>query len=156
MARLTVEPLVGAAQTIRAFSRGMVGEVGIMDSIAALRAATDQLATPGNAAIEEALWAQAKALDAIFTEMARRAALNMSDYPEAFDRYMRHAMKAQAQARATYETIAEVRSPPVVIARQANIAAGPQQVNNAPPAAQRALAREVSGENLPNELKVEP
>jgi hypothetical protein len=39
------------------------------------------------------------------------------------------AFKAQAQCRATFETIALSKNPPV-FARQANIAQGPQQINN--------------------------
>ena len=43
---------------------------------------------------------------------------------------MRLALKAQGQCRATLETLAAIKNPPVVFARQANIAHGPQQVNN--------------------------
>ena len=43
---------------------------------------------------------------------------------------MRIALKAQSQCRATLETLAQIKNPPVVFARQANIAQGPQQVNN--------------------------
>ena len=43
---------------------------------------------------------------------------------------MRLALKAQAQCRSTIETLAAIKNPPVVFARQANIANGPQQVNN--------------------------
>ena len=44
--------------------------------------------------------------------------------------YLRVALKAQAQCRATLETLAEMKQPPTLLARQANIAHGPQQVNN--------------------------
>jgi hypothetical protein len=43
---------------------------------------------------------------------------------------MRMALKAQAQCRATLETLATIKNPSVVFARQANIAQGPQQANN--------------------------
>ena len=43
---------------------------------------------------------------------------------------MRIALKAQSQCRATVETLATIKNPAVVFARQANIAQGPQQVNN--------------------------
>jgi hypothetical protein len=42
---------------------------------------------------------------------------------------MRLAFKAQSQSRATIETLAAIKNPPVVFTRQANIANGPQQVN---------------------------
>jgi hypothetical protein len=48
---------------------------------------------------------------------------------EQFERLLRLALKAQSQCRATLETLAVIRNPPV-FARQANIANGPQQVNN--------------------------
>jgi hypothetical protein len=44
--------------------------------------------------------------------------------------YPRFGLKAQAQCRATLETLAAIKNPPTVIARQANIANGPQQGNN--------------------------
>jgi hypothetical protein len=41
------------------------------------------------------------------------------------------ALRAQAQCRATLETLAGIKNPqPVAFVRQANIAHGPQQVNN--------------------------
>ena len=50
--------------------------------------------------------------------------------------FTRLAFKAQAQCRATIETLALLKNPsPAVFARQANIAHGPQQVNNAGPQA---------------------
>ena len=56
--------------------------------------------------------------------------MNTGEYLDATDRYMRLALKAQAQCRATVETLAEIKNPPTLFARQANIAHGPQQVNN--------------------------
>ena len=82
---------------------------------------------------EAMLVTQAHALDSIFTELARRSALNMGEYIEASEKYMRLALKAQAQCRATIETLAALKNPPIVIARQANISNGPQQVNNGAP-----------------------
>jgi hypothetical protein len=43
------------------------------------------------------------------------------------------ALKAQSQCRMTLETLATIKNPPVVYAKQANIAHGPQQVNNSIP-----------------------
>jgi hypothetical protein len=79
---------------------------------------------------ETLLTSQAFALDAIFMCLARRAQMNMDKYIDATDRYMRLALKAQGQCRATLETLANLKNPPVVVARQANITNGPQQVNN--------------------------
>src|SRR5690606_18062274 len=69
--------------------------------------------------------------NAIFLEMTRRAALNMGEHLSATEQYMRLALKAQSQARTTIETLSEVKNPKAVaFVRQANIANGPQQVNN--------------------------
>jgi hypothetical protein len=77
------------------------------------------------------LMAQAAALNAIFTELARRAAVNMGEYLQATETYLRLALKSQAQCRATLQTLAEIKNPhPVAFVKQANIANGPQQVNN--------------------------
>ncbi len=82
---------------------------------------------------EAMLTAQAHTLDAIFGHCARRAACNMGEYVNAADTYLRLALKAQGQCRATLETLANIKNPPTVFARQANIAHGPQQVNNGIP-----------------------
>jgi hypothetical protein len=63
----------------------------------------------------------------------------MTEYLDALERYMRLALKAQSQCRATLETLAAIKNPPVIYARQANVTTGPQQVNNAIP----SRAREV-------------
>ena len=58
---------------------------------------------------------------------------------------MRVALKAQNQCRMTLETLAALKNPaPTVIAKQANITTGPQQVNNALSALEKQL--------MPNEL----
>jgi hypothetical protein len=40
------------------------------------------------------------------------------------------ALRAQSQCRATLETLAAIKNPPIVYARQANVTTGPQQINN--------------------------
>ena len=54
----------------------------------------------------------------------------MNEHIHATEAYMRMALRAQNQVRLTLETINTIKSPPVVIAKQANITSGPQQVNN--------------------------
>ncbi len=79
---------------------------------------------------EAMLISQAVALESIFAEMARRANNNLGKNLDIAERYMRMSLKAQNQCRATLETLAELKSPTTVFAKQANIANGPQQVNN--------------------------
>ena len=78
---------------------------------------------------EGMLIAQAHSLNEIFVNLARRS--TTQKYLKQWEAYMRMAMKAQGQCRMTLETLAAMKNPPVVFARQANIAHGPQQVNNA-------------------------
>ncbi len=80
--------------------------------------------------LEAMLTTQAVSLDVIFSEMARRAALNMGEHLHATESYMRLALKAQSQCARTIEVLAAMKNPPVVFAKQANIAHGHQQVNN--------------------------
>jgi hypothetical protein len=76
------------------------------------------------------LTAQAVTLNAVFNEMARRAAFNMGQHIDATEKYMRLALKAQGQCRATVETLAEIKFPrSATFIKQANIAQQ-QQVNN--------------------------
>jgi hypothetical protein len=71
----------------------------------------------------------------------------MGEYMQAAETYMRLALKAQAQCRATLETLGSIKNPPVIYARQANIANGPQQVNNG-----CAAPRASEPASSPNEL----
>ncbi len=89
---------------------------------------------------EAMLYGQATALQAIFTNLARRA--NSQQYLKHLETYLRLALKAQSQCRATLETLATIKAGPAIFARQANIAHGPQQVNNGLPADKCARARE--------------
>ena len=77
------------------------------------------------------LVAQAHTLDAVFHETLRRSSNHMTaGYLETAERYIKLGLKAQAQCRATLETLAKIKTPPTLFAQQANIAHGPQQVNN--------------------------
>ena len=98
------------------------------------------------------LTTQAHTLDTVFNELARRACANLGEYVNAAERYMRLAFKAQSQCRATIETLAEIKHPkPVAFVQQANIANGPQQVNNGHfDTSTRTGAREIG--SVPNTL----
>jgi hypothetical protein len=78
---------------------------------------------------EAMLIAQAHTLDAIFNSLARRS--HHAEYLPQLETFLRLGLKAQSQCRATLETLAAIKNPaPVAFVRQANIAHGPQQVNN--------------------------
>lgn len=96
---------------------------------------------------EAMLMAQAISLNSIFVNLAARA--NATEYVEHLDRFARLALKAQSQCRATIETLAMMKNPPV-FARQANIATGSQQVNNG--IVNHGIARAEIQETSPNKL----
>jgi hypothetical protein len=74
------------------------------------------------------LYGQVQALQDISVTLARRAA--RQDQLPQWDAAIRMAFRAQNQCRMTLETLATIKNPPVVFAKQANFAAGHQQVNN--------------------------
>jgi cell division protein FtsB len=146
MARGAIMPSVGAALTIRAFSQKLGDKLTIKGLIPAIREQAKH-AQAGNLDRTEAmLIAQAHSLDSMFNELAQRAARNMGDYLNATDIYLRLALKAQSQCRATLETLAEIKYPKsATFVRQQNVGVN-QQVNNgaAIPNIPRAGAREDS------------
>jgi hypothetical protein len=148
MAHASLRPTVQAALTLMDYNKAF-GEMSINTLVADLGKQCE-LASGGDLRRTEALLvAQAHSLDAIFHKLARKA--THSEYLNQLDVHLRLALKAQSQCRATLETLAEIKNPMSgAYVRQANIAAGHQQVNNGatPPATTRA--RET--ENLQSKL----
>lgn len=130
IAELALGGIINGATLTVDFSKGNYGELSLTECISELDKKVCNVHKGNLQDAETILTAQAFALDAIFTSLARRAQMNMGEYIDAADRYMRLALKAQGQCRATLETLAAIKNPPVVFAKQANIANGPQQVNN--------------------------
>ncbi len=83
----------------------------IMASTAALSETMAAAARGDKAMASSILAAQAVVLDTMFTELARRSAANFGQYVETADRYMRLALKAQANCRATLEALAKLHQP---------------------------------------------
>lgn len=108
---------------------------------AAMRASCAQVRRGDLGNNKAMLHAQFIVLNAIFTKLAACAAGQLNQptlAPRQFDvaeRLLRMAFRAQGQGRATAETLALMTNPPsgAVFAKQANIAHGPQQVNNGGP-----------------------
>ena len=103
---------------------------------------------------EAMLVAQSHVLDALFSNLAKRCHANASaGYLDAADRYMRLALRAQAQSVKTIEVLGELKNPrPVAFVNQANIAHN-QQVNNGFPArAQERQNEQIKLSEESNEL----
>lgn len=133
MADLVAEGIYSNAALVRRFGeQTLPTALGITESIVALRATVVQVRAGDLSCADTVLTSQALALNTIFGTLAVFAESNIRHNVEAADRYMRLALKAQAQSARTLEVLAAIKNPPTVFARQANIAHGPQQVNNGP------------------------
>lgn len=140
-ADMATQGLVTNAGLVTTFSRWELSELSLTDMVASLKESGTAVNNGDLKGAEQMLNAQAVSLNSIFAEMARRSALQVGTHMEAMERYMRLALKAQGQCRATLETLAAIKNPPVVFARQANISNGPQQVNNGASASNRSNTR---------------
>jgi hypothetical protein len=79
--------------------------------------------------VETMLVTQAKALQTIFTSLARKA--HGQTYQKHYEAFLGLALKAQAQSRATITALVDLKYPrQATYVKQANIAHGAQQVNN--------------------------
>lgn len=85
---------------------------------------------------ETMLMAQAFTLDALFGHLARRA--RTQEQMKNYEGFMRMALRAQNQCRMTLETLSNIKNPPVIFAKQANISNGHQQINNGAPVSHTA------------------
>jgi hypothetical protein len=128
---MATSAIVNAALVMQPFQANLMGAdataAGIMDAIEAklLDVNAGELQP-----IEGMLLAQAMSLQTIYASLARRAVAQ--DQPKHHQTLLTLALKAQAQSRATLEALVELKSPrhPATFVKQANIAHGPQQVNN--------------------------
>nr|WP_315486794.1 hypothetical protein [uncultured Undibacterium sp.] len=130
MAEVSLSSEVINAKTTKSFSKGACGEIDLTETVGVMRERTKQVNDGSLSELENTLTAQATTLNVIFNAMAQRAALNMGEHMSACETYLRMALKAQAQCRATIETLAEVKYPKAAtFVRQQNVAYQ-QQVNN--------------------------
>ncbi len=128
LAGMAVRPCINAAAVMMAYTKPL-GEMDFGALAGALQQDTQSMFTGDLSRAEAMLFGQAHALQAIFMNLARRS--TTQEYMKNTETYLRLALKAQSQCRATLETLATIKNPPVVFAKQANINnGGQQQVNN--------------------------
>lgn len=120
-----------SATTLKQFSSAGE-ELEVSDLVTAMKKAGDEVVAGDLRRVERMLSNQMLTLDMLFNNLAQRS--GRQDTFKGIEVLMRLALKAQAQARATAETLSIVKNPMPYI-RQANIAHGPQQVNNGAPIA---------------------
>lgn len=100
----------------------------MLDYAVDLKARGEAIAAGDLSLASHLLAAQALTLDAIFTELARRAGNNMGEYLDATERYMRLALKAQANSRATLEALVKLHQPREQTVRHVHVNEGGQAV----------------------------
>lgn len=145
-ATLLTSPEFAAYRIERAIqAKSLADKIDLPGLLATLRDHATAVNTGDLSRAEGMLINQAGALQAVFvnlTEWSMR-----QEYFAHVEGFMKLALKAQSQCRATLETLATIKNPPVVYARQANVTTGPQQINNG---IDPARARE--NQNPPSQL----
>ena len=130
IARNILRPSVQAAVTLKTYNNSF-GDIELNCLINTLVEQTEASIDGDLNRAESMLTTQAHTLDAIFNNLAQRAI--KADYLNQLDQYLKLGLRAQSQCRATWEALSAIKNPPVMgYVKQANIAHGPQQVNNTP------------------------
>ncbi len=132
MARKLLEPHLRHALVASEYAGKLLGsdieKPGVMDFVGHVQKTTGKAESGDLALASRLLASQAITLDAMFTELARRAALNMGEYMHASERYGRLALKAQANSRATLEALAKLHQPREQTVRHVHVNEGGQAV----------------------------
>ncbi len=100
----------------------------IMAGTAVIGEAMAKARSGDKAMASDILAAQAVVLDTMFTDLASRSGANMGQYLDASERYMRLALKAQANCRATLEALAKLHQPREQIVKHVHVNEGGQAI----------------------------
>lgn len=132
MARVMVAPYLRHGIVTSAIAKKMAGKLPgepCFDDFAKVTKSIAEKTSKGELTLaSELLTAQALSLDAMMTELMRRATMNLGDYPLAAERYARLAFKAQSNSRAALETLAKLHQPRVQTVRHVHVNEGGQAV----------------------------
>lgn len=130
LAKFIISPEMASLRVVRAAEgEKQLGEqIDTPALIETLRAQSEAIQKGDLSMAEDMLANQAIALQTLFARLTERAMT--SEYMRHLEPYLKLALKAQSQCRATIETLSAIKNPPVIYAKQANIAQGHQQVNN--------------------------
>jgi hypothetical protein len=130
LAQVAIRPSANAAAVIAEYGKTF-GDQDVSELMEELIISMDDINKGDLKRCENMLLGQAYALQSIFMNLSRKA--NIQEHMKNIDAFLRLALKAQSQCRATLETLAAIKNPPVIFAKQANISSGHQQVNNGIP-----------------------
>lgn len=127
---LALMPSLNGAAVIHAYQGNVMGkDVDMNLMVDHLRTTFAEVKGGDLHTLEAMLISQATALQTIFTSLARRA--QDQQYQKNLEAFLGLALKAQTQSRATISALVDLKYPrQATFVKQANIANGPQQVNN--------------------------
>ena len=128
LSRALLEPEVTAAFNMQLWEPQHPSVDGLR---AALTEQVDEVSRGNMKRPEAMLLSQAHTLDALFNNLAQKA--HGQTHLPHYESFLRLALKAQGQCRSTLETLAAIKNPPVIFAKQTNINNGNQQINNGSP-----------------------
>ena len=158
LSRTAIRPSINGASVIKAYQDNLLGkDVDLSELVAGLSDSCKRVKDGDLSTLEAMLVSQATALQTIFTSLARRA--QSQEYQKNLEAFLGLALKAQAQSRATISALVDLKYPrQATFVKQANIANGPQQVNNGGAAgadpAQYAQARAHAEKSAPEQNKL--
>lgn len=132
LSKAALLPTLNAVTVIQAYQGNILGkDTDLQAMVEALRDDVKDVQGGDLSRLEAMLLSQATALQTMFTSLARRAA--NQEQLKHYGVFMGLALKAQAQSRATISALVDLKFPrQATFVKQANIAHGPQQVNNGP------------------------
>lgn len=128
-AKLLISPEMASFRLITTREREeLMAQLDTPSLLDALREQT-QAVQQGDMKVAEAmLISQATALQSLFVKLTETGL--KTGMLRQQETALRLALKAQSQCRATLETLSNIKNPPIVYAKQANVTTGPQQINN--------------------------
>ena len=122
-------PELTNSAVVLAYKGSIAGDrIDLSDIVDSMQQSSEKLQS--NAPLElteNILISQAQSLNVMFCDLAIKA--NNQKYIDNMEKFLKLALKAQSQCRATLETLANIKNPPIVFAKHANIAHH-QQINN--------------------------
>ena len=143
-ARAALSPHFAGGAAASAWANKTMEGVKLVEAVTFIRDEATKAADGDLASAKRMLMAQSYTLDAIFNQLAQKAATlvtvagdgSWSVKLQSLEALMRVALKAQSQSRTTLQTLGELVNPRSVAfiqqapGSQANVSSGPQQVNN--------------------------
>lgn len=126
--RLITKPELHSFRVIKSAEEpGLASQIDTPGLMAALKEQIQAVNTGDLRHAEAMLISQATALQTLFSRLTERAMAQ--DFLQTMEPLLKLALRCQNQSRQTLETLATVRNPPLVLAKQANFGAN-VQVNN--------------------------